>query len=1112
MSSPRPGPITTPLLLSRMISLSRLWLRILGREHPRGLLPAIPSVTEVLAGFLGAFIAVGSLSAFTLIPSFAPDVYPAVLSPVGASCVLLYSAPDSPLTQPRQLIGGHVIGWNNYKWIAAGLAVAFTILIMQLTKTVHPPGGATALSAVFGGESIWRLKYQFVLVPALFSTLILLFVTLIINNLFRSQSYPSYWIRPPPTVIALSPRKRASVLSSASKIGAGVTTTVINPNDDIKVLDEVPDVVVANSEADAGVAAVFAMAALNKGHERGKEGELSNFPNVPLEHDEPAEGPPTLANDKISSVLKTKRKRPLSVIPTTAKSVNYQHAKSKKSKVSTAHDDTDDESGDKSAMNPTFQFDADGGDISNISASWNFNLVLDWAKGATRPGFTSVDEKIANLKAQGLGPRLTMMNAAANGGSDGTTNGKHDNDEDEQKQIKGDGDVSGDDAYMEGVDIRSDDRDHEDASSVSGNEDSDADENDPESLAGDDLDGDGDGDSLEKAKYTSIEDLKATIDSDELYADNEDLKDTILPKKHASEFFTSAADLPAVGSFADMKLSRPILKGITAAGYSTPTPIQSRAVPVALRGRDICAAAVTGSGKTAAFLIPVLERLLYRPKNAAMTRVLILVPTRELGVQCHASVAALARFTDITCTLCVGGLDVKRQEAELRKAPDVVVATPGRLIDHLRNARGWGVEHVEILIMDEADRMLDAGFHEELTQIVQSTPRNRQTMLFSATMTDNIDHLVALSLKQPVRLFINSNEAIAARLTQQFVRIRDEKDRIPIVMALCKRSFTERVLIFVKSKVLAHRLRILFGVIGLKAGELHGDLHQAQRLQALSSFKSSDTPYLIATDVASRGLDVPGIKTVINMSLPATYAQYVHRVGRTARAGDAGTAISLVSESDRGMVKMALKNAKSDVSYRSVKRVVVGMFKRLVDAAKDIVERVIEEEGLEKEMGRAEMEAARATNMMVHSDEIMGRPARTWFQNTSDKARSLANAKNAPISSVPKDAQQSGKNAVKPAQPKRQQTRKQRRNFEARKDDVNPLSQKLAARAVKKASRPQKIGSVTPRPTANSKQAGGSKKAKKAFGRGFGSELTDTSRKNAGPRAKPKGGRVSKKR
>lgn len=210
-----------------------------------------------------------------------------------------------------------------------------------------------------------------------------------------------------------------------------------------------------------------------------------------------------------------------------------------------------------------------------------------------------------------------------------------------------------------------------------------------------------------------------------------------------------------------MNLSRPLLKAITAMGFKQPTPIQKACIPVGLLGKDICACAATGTGKTAAFALPVLERLIYKPRQAPVTRVLVLVPTRELGIQVHSVTKQLAQFCSITTCLAVGGLDVKSQEAALRAAPDILIATPGRLIDHLHNCPSFHLSSIEVLILDEADRMLDEYFEEQMKEIIRMCSHHRQTMLFSATMTDEVKDLASVSLKNPVRIFVNSNTDVA---------------------------------------------------------------------------------------------------------------------------------------------------------------------------------------------------------------------------------------------------------------------------------------------------------------------------------------------------------------
>ena len=228
-------------------------------------------------------------------------------------------------------------------------------------------------------------------------------------------------------------------------------------------------------------------------------------------------------------------------------------------------------------------------------------------------------------------------------------------------------------------------------------------------------------------------------------------------------------------SFQEMSLSRPILRGLASVGFSEPTPIQKKTIPVALLGKDVVGGAVTGSGKTAAFMIPILERLLYRPRRIPTSRVAILMPTRELAVQCHNVAKKLASFTDVTFCQLVGGFSLREQETVLRSRPDVIIATPGRFIDHMRNSASFTVDTLEILVLDEADRMLEDGFADELNEILATIPKSRQTMLFSATMTDQVDKLIRVGLNRPVRLMVDANKQTVGTLMQEFVRLRPER-------------------------------------------------------------------------------------------------------------------------------------------------------------------------------------------------------------------------------------------------------------------------------------------------------------------------------------------------
>ncbi|KAL8870996.1 MAG: hypothetical protein Q9174_003081, partial [Haloplaca sp. 1 TL-2023] len=313
------------------------------------------------------------------------------------------------------------------------------------------------------------------------------------------------------------------------------------------------------------------------------------------------------------------------------------------------------------------------------------------------------------------------------------------------------------------------------------------------------------------------------------------------------EFFAPEEDVKKPTSkeissngFQNMSLSRPILRGLASLGFSTPTPIQSKTIPIALLGKDVVGGAVTGSGKTAAFIVPILERLLYRPKKIPTSRVAILMPTRELAVQCFNVAQKLASFTDITFSLLSGGFSLRAQETHLRTRPDILIATPGRFIDHMRNSHSFTVSTLEILVLDEADRMLDDGFSKEIDEILTTIPQRRQTLLFSATMTSRVDKLIRLGLQRPVRILINAQPQTVQTLTQEFVRLRPgrEEKRLAALLHLCTTVFTTRTIIFFRQKKLAHRIRVLFALCDITASELHGDMTQEQRLNALTSFKT----------------------------------------------------------------------------------------------------------------------------------------------------------------------------------------------------------------------------------------------------------------------------------
>ena len=362
------------------------------------------------------------------------------------------------------------------------------------------------------------------------------------------------------------------------------------------------------------------------------------------------------------------------------------------------------------------------------------------------------------------------------------------------------------------------------------------DESDDMEAIGNDDDGESETSESENESIASPVPHPADEDASDISSTEE--KDDPTEKARREAFFapeekadkaTSTKD-SSLHSFQSMSLSRPILRGLASVGFSEPTPIQVKTIPVALLGKDVVGGAVTGSGKTAAFMIPILERLLYRPKKVPTSRVAILMPTRELAVQCFNVGRKLASFTDVTFCQLVGGFSLREQESVLRNRPDIIIATPGRFIDHMRNSASFTVDTLEILVLDEADRMLEDGFADELNEILTTIPKSRQTMLFSATMTDSVDKLIRVGLNRPVRLMVDARKQTVGTLIQEFVRLRPgrEDKRLAYLMHLCSNLYTDRVIIFFRQKKEAHRVRIIFGLCAFKAAELHGSMTQEQ--------------------------------------------------------------------------------------------------------------------------------------------------------------------------------------------------------------------------------------------------------------------------------------------
>jgi ATP-dependent RNA helicase RhlE len=358
-------------------------------------------------------------------------------------------------------------------------------------------------------------------------------------------------------------------------------------------------------------------------------------------------------------------------------------------------------------------------------------------------------------------------------------------------------------------------------------------------------------------------------------------------------------------TFREFGLAESLLRAVDAEGYATPTPIQSAAIPHLLAGRDLLGTAQTGTGKTAAFALPILHRLQTTPPRRstrrAMIRALILSPTRELAVQIGDSFRAYGRETGLRHTTIYGGVGKGPQARALRDGVDIVVATPGRLLD-LANQGVVDLTCVEILVLDEADRMLDMGFLPDVQRIVRQLPTERQTMLFSATMPQPIAALADSLLRRPVQVRI-APVAATAKLIEQSVCFVEARNKSQVLAKFIKSRSIERALVFTRTKRGADRVVRQLDQSGIRSAAIHGNKSQSNRQRALDNFKSRRTPILIATDIAARGIDVEGISHVVNYELPHEPETYVHRIGRTGRAGASGIAVSFCDQAERKLLK-----------------------------------------------------------------------------------------------------------------------------------------------------------------------------------------------------------------
>ena len=433
--------------------------------------------------------------------------------------------------------------------------------------------------------------------------------------------------------------------------------------------------------------------------------------------------------------------------------------------------------------------------------------------------------------------------------------------------------------------------------------------------------------------------------------------------------------------FSKFHLDPSLLKGLKELGFVRPTPIQADAIPPAIEGRDVLACASTGSGKTAAFLLPILQNLISKPRRT--TRALVITPTRELASQIVEQLDAIAVHTPVTAAAIIGGVGMGPQEHAFRSGTDVLVATPGRLLDHMKSSYAK-LDGIEYLVLDEADRMLDMGFLPDIRRILKAIPAKRQTLFFSATMPGPIAQLASQMLKSPATINLDRTSKPATGITQALYPVPQEL-KSALFLELLKRGDMKEALVFTRTKHRANRLSEFLGKNGIKAERIHGNRSQTQRTEALAGFKSGKYRVLVATDIAARGIDVEALGHVVNFDVPPAPEDYIHRVGRTGRAEMTGEAFTFFSPDEEGDIR-GIERAISrklprvtvegfDYSARPQQRFEVPLAERIAEIRK------------KKAEDRARSAAKAARRATAQGGGSQGRPASQGQKSDSRRSR-----------------------------------------------------------------------------------------------------------------------------
>ena len=466
-------------------------------------------------------------------------------------------------------------------------------------------------------------------------------------------------------------------------------------------------------------------------------------------------------------------------------------------------------------------------------------------------------------------------------------------------------------------------------------------------------------------------------------------------------------------SFSNFNLSKLIIKALSELEYYTPTKVQEKVIPIALNGHDIFVNSETGSGKTACFLLPIVQRIILSRKsnenkknkinnnnnNLIQNQALIIVPTRELALQCNEMLTKFLKYIDLNFVFLCGGLSVENQIKQMKnKIPDIIITTPGRLLDLIYNNKNLSLEHVNILVLDEADKLLELGFKDAIFEILEliKKNKNRQTLLFSATLNPKLLDLGEHALNNPIKVKI-AQSAILTNLSQSIVRIKFEnleqnnyEKRMAYLINILKQKKLNRTIIFFNTKQDCHKCVLYFNQFNINSCvELHGDKSQTERIKSLDDFQKGNVDFLLATDIAGRGIDIEKVKCVINFQMPLIGERYIHRVGRTARKGYVGEAITICDDKERLLIKKIFKKEKVDIKLKPIKisnEDIKVLYKKIIRIKNDIENKLIEEK-TEKQFDMAEKDIEKTMNIKLHQNEIKNRPKKVWYQSTKEKRK-----------------------------------------------------------------------------------------------------------------------------